>query len=135
MTTSKEDIEQYVDKNCTWCVEPITKFKDELSATEYQISGLCQKCQDEVFDEPEDSIVMQPRSSFRDRETVISTWPDNGQEPEVLNRIPIPDELILCDFCNAEIDNDPVPVLNNSYALCEGCYARQTNGSNINSTP
>lgn len=26
------------------------EFRDELSRKEYQISGLCQNCQDEVFD-------------------------------------------------------------------------------------
>ena len=29
-------------------------FKDELSAKEYTISGLCQQCQDEVFEEEYD---------------------------------------------------------------------------------
>jgi len=31
------------------CGELITGFRDELSAHEYRISGLCQKCQDELF--------------------------------------------------------------------------------------
>ena len=29
-------------------------FKDDLSAKEYTISGLCQQCQDEVFEEEYD---------------------------------------------------------------------------------
>lgn len=33
----------------TGCGGPATEFKDELSRREYRISGLCQKCQDEVF--------------------------------------------------------------------------------------
>jgi len=36
-------------KVCVSCGEPITGFKDQLSIREYTISGLCQKCQDEVF--------------------------------------------------------------------------------------
>jgi hypothetical protein len=36
---------------CTTCAEPITDFKDELSEREFNISGLCQKCQDRVFSE------------------------------------------------------------------------------------
>jgi hypothetical protein len=29
------------------------EFKDELSVREFQISGMCQKCQDSVFEEDE----------------------------------------------------------------------------------
>lgn len=31
------------------CGQPVGPFRDELSAREYQISGLCQKCQDSIF--------------------------------------------------------------------------------------
>lgn len=31
---------------CPLCIQPIGEFKDALSAREYSISGLCQKCQD-----------------------------------------------------------------------------------------
>jgi hypothetical protein len=31
------------------CGKPITGFRNELSAKEYRISGLCQDCQDTVF--------------------------------------------------------------------------------------
>ena len=38
---------------CAWCGASSKKvregFRDELSKKEYQISALCQKCQDEVF--------------------------------------------------------------------------------------
>ena len=34
---------------CTWCKGKVEAFRDELSAREYQISGFCQKCQDETF--------------------------------------------------------------------------------------
>lgn len=37
-------------KVCTTCRKSITSFKDELSKKEYQISGMCQQCQDSVFD-------------------------------------------------------------------------------------
>lgn len=36
---------------CSWCKKPATEFKDELSKTEYSISGLCQDCQDKTFGE------------------------------------------------------------------------------------
>jgi uncharacterized CHY-type Zn-finger protein len=38
------------DKKCVTCGKKITKFKDDLSVKEYDISGMCQKCQDETFD-------------------------------------------------------------------------------------
>lgn len=34
---------------CPVCSKPILKFKDLLSVKEYRLSGLCQQCQDEVF--------------------------------------------------------------------------------------
>lgn len=37
---------------CATCVKPIDKLKDELSLVEFEISGMCQKCQDEVFNQP-----------------------------------------------------------------------------------
>ena len=33
------------------CGEPIKGFRDELSAKEHRISGLCQKCQDAFWGE------------------------------------------------------------------------------------
>lgn len=39
---------------CTTCGSTVTEFRDELSAKEFTISGMCQRCQDEVF--TEDSV-------------------------------------------------------------------------------
>ena len=39
---------------CVCCGKAATEFRDEISKREYQISSLCQKCQDEVFAEPID---------------------------------------------------------------------------------
>ena len=36
---------------CVCCGGEATKFNDELSKKEYTISGMCQKCQDEIFGE------------------------------------------------------------------------------------
>lgn len=36
-------------KICVSCHKSITKFSDALSVKEYNISGLCQECQDSVF--------------------------------------------------------------------------------------
>jgi len=41
------------EKNCPYCMQPITaddfKGLDKSYLMEYQISGLCARCQDEVF--------------------------------------------------------------------------------------
>jgi uncharacterized CHY-type Zn-finger protein len=38
------------NKICVCCGENVGGFTDALSAKEYGISGMCQKCQDKVFD-------------------------------------------------------------------------------------
>ena len=44
-------------KDCKICRKPVNHddFTDEISRKEWKISGLCQKCQDNVFGEPEDT--------------------------------------------------------------------------------
>lgn len=34
---------------CPICTKPVGNFRDDLSRREYEISGMCQDCQDEVF--------------------------------------------------------------------------------------
>lgn len=34
---------------CTFCAITLDDFRDELSAKEYSISGMCQSCQDKTF--------------------------------------------------------------------------------------
>ena len=41
---------------CVACGGSADYFKDELSVKEYLISTLCQRCQDDVFEETEDDI-------------------------------------------------------------------------------
>jgi len=36
---------------CVFCNKLVTEFRDSLSQKEYEISGLCQECQDQVFGE------------------------------------------------------------------------------------
>ena len=40
-------------KKCVVCAGDASEFKDDLSAKEYTISGLCQQCQDDIFEEEE----------------------------------------------------------------------------------
>jgi hypothetical protein len=37
------------NNRCVFCNDPDLNFKDEQSRIEYQISGICQKCQDELW--------------------------------------------------------------------------------------
>lgn len=38
---------------CMLCTEDAKEFRDNLSRKEYTISGMCQKCQDKIFEPPE----------------------------------------------------------------------------------
>ena len=40
--------------------------------------------------------------------------------PEVVS-IPVPDDVIVCDFCNSQIKEFPVPVYLGN-ALCQKCF-------------
>jgi hypothetical protein len=44
------------NRQCPLCENKINvnDFKDELSLREFTISGMCQKCQNKIFAEPED---------------------------------------------------------------------------------
>jgi hypothetical protein len=41
-------------RSCVTCGKRADIFRDSLSVKEYHISGMCQKCQDEVFVENEE---------------------------------------------------------------------------------
>lgn len=58
-----------------------------------------------------------PEEKFRNRATEIFTT-------ETYDRIPIPDDVIICDFCNGNITEFPVPVLQGTHALCNDCLKR-----------
>ena len=41
---------------CTYCAITLDDFRDELSAQEYSISGMCQSCQDKTFGVSEEEL-------------------------------------------------------------------------------
>lgn len=41
--------ETIASNKCAWCNSKNIKFRDEMSLREYQISALCQDCQDKTF--------------------------------------------------------------------------------------
>lgn len=44
------------DGKCPTCGGEVHEFRDELSAKEFGISGMCQNCQDSVFCDDEDDV-------------------------------------------------------------------------------
>ena len=47
-----EERERVKAGKCPFCgkeIDPDTEFRDEKSRKEFDISGMCQKCQDELF--------------------------------------------------------------------------------------
>ena len=48
-----EEVKRFNVNLCAFCAKKVNTddFRNELSAKEYHISGLCQKCQDNVFGE------------------------------------------------------------------------------------
>ncbi len=46
-----KEVKAVEENRCPFCNKPIkmADFRNELSKKEYRISGLCQKCQDEMF--------------------------------------------------------------------------------------
>ena len=54
INTMRDDIDDAVAiRVCVVCGADAHDFKNQLSECEYNMSGLCQKCQDEVFNEGE----------------------------------------------------------------------------------
>jgi hypothetical protein len=50
----KEQIKAVELGFCPICKQPVSNdFRDEISRKEFHISGLCQKCQDEIFKDPD----------------------------------------------------------------------------------
>jgi|13_taG_2_1085334.scaffolds.fasta_scaffold01965_11 hypothetical protein len=47
--TGKSRPQMVLEALCTTCDGVAKSFKDEVSEKEYQISGMCQSCQDEIF--------------------------------------------------------------------------------------
>jgi len=71
-----------------------------------------------------------------DGEVKVEWWPKEkfaGRATEIFtatsyDRIPMPDDVILCDFCNERITEFPVPVVWN-HALCKVCLKNIDKGS------
>lgn len=44
------DVNASIENNvCATCGKPVTKFRDPLSEKEFEISGMCQTCQDSIW--------------------------------------------------------------------------------------
>ena len=45
----EKEVKLINNHKCPTCGEDINNFKDESSIREFKISGMCQKCQDKIF--------------------------------------------------------------------------------------
>ena len=59
---------------CCGCKVNANEFKDELSKKEFGISGLCQKCQDEVFDASTETL-----NETTDQEEIVESSEEVGE--------------------------------------------------------
>lgn len=46
----RESIQKEICAICHKKIDPKTEFRDNLSLKEYRISGMCQECQDKIFE-------------------------------------------------------------------------------------
>jgi len=54
--------DRVINSCCTYCNAPIkpNEFKDKISAKEFSISGMCQSCQDDIFQAFEEEEANEP---------------------------------------------------------------------------
>lgn len=71
-----QEVDNFNSGKCATCADEITCFRDSLSAKEYRISGMCQKCQDSIFGEPEES--KKSYTYFGDQKNYIQTCLTEG---------------------------------------------------------
>lgn len=65
---------------CPSCKKPISRFRDDLSFKEYNISGLCQKCQDQVFGKPK-NVPLEPELNIGPNDWLVDwTLPRNDNQ-------------------------------------------------------
>ncbi len=72
-------------------------------------------------------FTMMDKEDFAGRINAIYTFKSvedlfNPSKMEKISESKLPDDVILCDFCNEQITEFPVPVMA-SYALCPVCFA------------
>lgn len=97
-----------------------TEFRDELSKKEYGISGMCQKCQDEVFGDAEDG---------KGREKLPSTADPKKEVEEALADVPPDCDLELrlgVSTWGAYRVSDEIPTEDHEDDACSGdCHVIQ----------
>jgi len=68
-------------------------------------------------------LIWVNQSKLKGRSIKIGDWDGN-----IMEEVPIPDDLFLCDFCNEVVTEDPLPIYRGN-ALCQDCLARIQNDS------
>jgi hypothetical protein len=66
------------------------------------------------------TVEWREKDEFVNRSNKIYSGRPGYDKFKLIKEIPIPDYEVNCDYCNAEITDFPVPVIDN-YALCTEC--------------
>jgi hypothetical protein len=140
-----EIVKMYCQK-CGKEVEHPSDFRTPQGMRVFMMRGLCQACQDkekveEYFkerppkkityintDEGKTVVEWWDREDFFGRTTTIYSGTP-GEPGGTIEKIKVPDAVIVCDFCNVDITEFPVPVVWGTHAACQKCLKElQTGG-------
>lgn len=76
-------------------------------------------------------IKREDRTAERFRDRAITVYGFGDKRPPSVSRIPVPDNVVLCDVCNVEITTPKINLLylskRDKYpygTLCEGCRVK-----------
>lgn len=75
------------DGQCAFCKVPVGEFRDALSRREYEISHLCQACQDSAFGGPVStamSLLEGEEEDYRDEDDGYTDEDHYGDEQVIL---------------------------------------------------
>ena len=64
------------EKICPFCHEPVGEFRDSVSEKEFNISGLCQSCQDGVFGSDENDGELLDPFEDENNEQGVDNYPN-----------------------------------------------------------
>lgn len=119
-------------------MQPLFELNRSISGHDDRMAEWQEKFKDEPIienimtkEDGEQPLIWKQRHHFNGRKMTIQSL-DENLNPTSSKTYEIPDDQpVLCDFCNHEITEFPVPVLCNSYALCPDCFGRiKANGEN-----
>lgn len=130
-----EDVHNGICPSCQSPVDP-TSFRDELSQREFKISGLCQKCQDEIFGTEEDYQDEDMYTDEEDYSGAIPEEPEDFRDDDIYNATDIEEDYqdeqydentIECQCCYEPMYSDDSHICydtetRDQLEVCQACY-------------